>query len=228
MDKIMKNLKNQKILELCAGLTGPPDFKNSIRLFHHYSQVSPFPHLVGFTRLPSYEVYAEKLALVSVDHGYLLRILHDSLNDTLEAHLLHAEEHKYQYAFLVLDEPRREFLTDAHGRVKLGKVKAESLSISASVCPPSGIFRLDPGGTLEPLYVEENLRSCHLQAELFPSGPQATLKVKPLNLPDGTEIKRMVLVVGDKEETLIAVPQKGLAMFELPPTAGNLGIYLYE
>ena len=228
MDKMMKNLRKQKILELCAGLTGPPDFKNSIRLFHHYSQVSPFPHLVGFTGLPSYEVYAEKLALISADNGYLLRILHDNLNDTLEAHLLHAEEQKYQYAFLVLDEPRREFLTDAHGRVKLGKIKAESSSLSASVCSPSAIFRLNPGGTIHPVYVEENFRNCNIQVELFRSGAQATLKVKPLNLPEGTEIKRMVLVAGDEEETLIAVPQKGLAIFELPATAGTLGIYLYE
>ncbi|MCR4396026.1 MAG: hypothetical protein NUW07_04730 [Candidatus Saccharicenans sp.] len=228
MAKDVKNSGKHKFNDLCAGLTGLPDFKNSIRLFHHHSQVSPFPHLVGFTGLPSYEVYAEKLALVSADHGYLLRIIHDNLNDVLEAHLLHAEEQKYQYAFLVLDEPRREFLTDAHGRVKLGKMEAESSAISVSVCPPSAGFRLSPEGTIDPVYVEENLRGSQIQAELFFSRPQATLKVKPLHLPPGTEIKRMVLVIGDEEEILIAVPQKGLAMFELPDSAGSLRIYLYE
>ncbi|MGQ9801952.1 MAG: hypothetical protein ACUVRL_09870 [Candidatus Saccharicenans sp.] len=223
----MKDGRN-KIIELCNGLTGQPLFKNRIRLFHYYSQVSPFPHLLGFTGLTSYEVYAEKLTLISADRGYLLRILHDNLSDALEAHLLHAREQKYQYAFLVLEEAGREFLTDAHGRVTLGRIKAESFQLSVSVCPPSAIFQLKPGGSLQPLYLEENLRGGHITAELFCSGRQTTLKVNALNLPEGTEIKRIVLVMAGEEEILMAVPQKGLAMFELPSTAGAMGIYLYE
>lgn len=227
MNKIMKISRNKKILEVCNGFTGRPDFKNKIRLFHHYSQVSPFPHLVGFVGLPSYEVYAEKLTLISADHSYLLRILHDNLSDTMEAHLLHARQQKYQYAFLVVDEPGKEFLTDAHGRAMLGKMKIESFHLSVSVCPPSAIFLLNSGGSLQPIDVEENLKGLHIMAELFCSGPQATLKVNTLNLPEGTEIKRIVLVMGE-EEILIAVPQKGLAMFELTVIPQTMGIYLYE
>lgn len=223
----MKDGRN-KIIELCNGLTGPPDFKNRIRLFHHHSQVSPFPHLVGFTGLPSYEVYAGKLTLISADHGYLLRILHDNLSDILEAHLLHAREQKYKYAFLVLKEAGREFLTDAHGRVTLGRIKTESFQLSVSVCPPSAIFQFNPGGSLQPFYLEENLRGGHITAELFCSGPQTTLKVNTLNLPEGTEIKRIVLVMREEEEILIALPQRGLAMFELPAIPQTMGIYLYE
>ncbi|RFT16578.1 MAG: hypothetical protein OP8BY_1191 [Candidatus Saccharicenans subterraneus] len=227
MDGNQKKGTNQKLRDLCSEITRPAGFRNRIKLFHHLSQVSPFPHLVGFSGLPSYEIYAEKRALVSADHNFLLRILHDQLSGRLEAHLLHPLEHKYRYAFVVLESLNREFLTNLHGWVTLGQIDEDRSLSPISVCPPSAVFELKPGGEPVQVYAEEGLRDCRLRAEFFSVGPQPTLKVQTVNLPEGVEIKRMVLVI-DAEETLIAVPQKGLAFYELPEGARSLRIYLYE
>lgn len=227
MDRNQKKDADQKLIDLCSEIAGPAGFRNRVRLFHHLSQVSPFPHLVGFSGLPSYEIYAEKRALVSSDHSFLLRILHDQLRGRLEAHLLHPLEHRYRYAFIVLESLNREFLTDFHGWATLGQITEDRSLFPVSVCPPSAVFELNPGGEPLQVYAEENLKDCRLRTEFFSVGPQPTLKVQPVNLPEGIEIKRMVLVI-DAEETLIAVPQKGLAFYELPEGARSLRIYLYE
>lgn len=227
MDKNQKKDAEQKLLDLCSEIARPPGFRNRVKLFHHLSQVSPFPHLVGFSGLPSYEIYAEKRALVSSDHNFLLRILHDQLSGRLEAHLLHPLEHKYRFAFIILDGPNREFLTDFHGWAILGQIDEDRWLSSVSVCPPSAVFELKPGGESVQVYAEESLKDCRLRTELFSVGPQPTLKVQPVNLPEAVEIKQMVLVT-DGEETLIAVPQKGLAFYELPEGTRSLRIYLYE
>lgn len=227
MDENQKKGTDQKLKDLCSEIARPAELRNRVKLFHHLSQVSPFPHLVGFSGLPSYEIYAEKRALVSSDHNFLLRILHDQLSGRLEAHLLHPMEHKYRYAFVVLESLNREFLTDLHGWVTLGLIDEDRSLSPVSVCPPSAVFELKPGGEPVQVYAEESLRDCRLRIELFSAGPQPTLKVQPVNLPEGVEIKRLVLVI-DAEETLIAVPQKGLAFYELPEGARSLRIYLYE
>lgn len=227
MDKNQKKGAEQKLLDLCSEIVRPASFRSRVKLFHHLSQVSPFPHLVGFSGLPSYEIYAEKRALVSSDQNFLLRILHNQLSGRLEAHLLHPLEHKYRYAFVVLDSLNREFMTDLHGWTTLGQFDDDRSLSSVYICPPSAVFELKPGGDAVQIYAEESLKDCQLKTELFSVGPQPTLKVQAVDLPESVEIKRMVLVI-DGEETLIAVPQKGLAFYELPEGTRSLRIYLYE
>lgn len=227
MDRNYKKSVDQKLIERCSEIARPASFRNRIKLFHHLSQVSPFPHLVGFSGLLSYEIYSEKIALVSPDHSFLLRILHDQLSAQLEAYLLHPLEHKYRYAYIMLESLNREFLTDHHGWAALGQVDQDRSLAAVSVCPPSAIFELRLDGEPVRIYAEEHLKDCRLKAELFSVGPQATLKVQPVNLPADSEIKRMVLVIANRE-TLIAVPQNDLAFYELPENVGSLRIYLYE
>lgn len=227
MERNQNKGAKQKLKDLCSEIARPASFRNRVMLFHHLSLISPFPHMVGFSGLPSYEIYAEKRALVSSDHNFLLRILHNQLSGRLEAHLLHPLEHKYRYAYIILESLNREFLTDLHGWVTLGQIN-ENLPLSpVSVCPPSAIFELNPSGEPVQVYAEESLKDCQLRTELFFIGPQPTLKIQSVNLPEGVEIKRMVLVI-DAEETLIATPQKGLAFYELPEDARSLRTYLYE
>lgn len=227
MDKNPKKSEARELLDLCSGIARPPRFQNRIKLFSHLSQASPFPHLVGFSGLPSYEMYAEKKALVSSDGNFLLRIIHDQLTGCLEAHLLHPLNFKYQYTFIVLETLNREFLTDLHGRAALGQIDEDRALAAIYVCPPSAVFELKPDGTSVQLFAEEKLKTCQLKTELFSDGPQLTLKVQPANLPEATEIKRLVLVI-DEEETLTSVPQKDLAFYELPDQAGSLRVCLYE
>lgn len=227
MDRNLKKDAGRKLSDLCSEIARPAAFRNRVRLFHRLSQVSPFPHLVGFSGLPSYEIYAEKKTLVSSDQNFLLRILHDQLSGRLEAHLLHTLEHKYRYAFIVLDSLNREFLTDLHGWASLGQVEDDRSLSSVYVCPPAAVFELKPDSEPVQIYAEERLKDCRLNTEFFSVGPQLTLKVQAVNLPELVEIKRMVLVI-DGEETLIAVPQRNLAFYELPEGARCLRIYLYE
>ncbi|MCX8160770.1 MAG: hypothetical protein N3G18_07545 [Candidatus Saccharicenans sp.] len=226
-DRNSKRDADQELKDFCSEITRPPVFQNRIKLFHHLSQVSPFPHLVGFSGLPSYEIYAEKRAFISSDHSFLLRILHDHLSGRLEAHLLHPLEHKYRYAFILLESLNREFLTDLHGWTTLGQIDEERSLASVSVCPPSAVFELKRGQEPVQIYAEERLAGCQLKTEFFSVGPQLTLKVQLVNLAEAGEIKRMVLVI-DGGETLIAVPQKDLVFYELPEGAQTLRIYLYE
>ncbi len=227
MDRNLKKAADRKLINLCSEIARPSGFGNRVRLFHRLSQVSPFPHLVGFSGLPSYEIYAEKRALISSDQNFLLRILYDQLSGRLEAHLLHPLEHKYRYAFIVLDSLNREFLTDHHGWATLDQFDDDRWLYSVYVSPPGAIFELKPGGQPVQIYAGESLKDCQLKTEFFSVGPQSTLKVQAVNLPESVEIKRMVLVI-DGEETLIAVPRKDLAFYELPEGACCLRIYLYE
>ena len=226
-DRNFKKKTDTEFVNLCSELARPANFRRRVKLFHHLSQVSPFPHLVGFSGLPSYEIYAEMRSLVSSDHSFLLRILHDQLSGRLEAHLLHPSEHRYRYTFIVLESLKHEFLTDFHGWAFLGQIEEDRALAAVSVSPPAAVFELKPDDEPVLIFAEEELKECRLKTEFFSVGPQPTLKVRLVNLPEDSEIKRVVLVIDD-QETLIAVPQKDLTFYELPESFRTLRIYLYE
>ncbi|HEK85930.1 MAG TPA: hypothetical protein ENO29_06215 [Candidatus Aminicenantes bacterium] len=228
MKTVLKKLKNDEILEFCSHLSQPPALKNKIQLYFNQSHSSPFPHLLGFEGLSNFEVYAEKVTLSSDDQSYLLRILKDNLKGEFEAHLLHQQKEKYQYVFICFDNQPQNYLTDSHGRAQLGQIALDLSRIKASLCPPSAIFELSKISTLvSPGWSNDRLASSKIQAEFFPGEKGQILKIRVANLPEEAEIRRMVLII-DEVETLVAIPQKGLAIFELPDNFGDLQINLYE
>jgi len=66
-----------------------------------------------------------------------------------------------------------------------------------------------------------------LDLEYFSATPDQVLKVQIGNIPEGREIARVVLVT-NQQETLIAVPQKRLCLFELPAGARDGQFNIYE
>lgn len=232
MGKNFKKLEKKEILHFCNSLSHSGNFKNRINLYLRKSQSSPFPHLLGFEGLPSFEFYAEKVTLSSSDENYLLRILKDNIRGGLEAHLLHPEKEKYQYVFVCLDNLNRDYLTDAHGRVYLDQIDLDLSQIKASLCPPSAIFDLDLATsplsvTLRPRYATGDFEGIELRLEFFSGEKSKILKVQAINLPDNVEIKKIALVINELE-ILVAIPQKGLAIFEPPENSEVFQINLYE
>ena len=223
-----KKLKEKEILDFCTQLCQPANFENKIILFFRKSLPSPFPHLLGFEGLTSLEIYGEKVTLASADSSYLLRILKNNISGELQAHLLHVQKEKYQYVFICLDGQDKNYLTDAHGRVNLGKVDLDLSRIKVSLCPPSAIFDLTKTTSQAlPRFVSDKLNGSKLEAEFFPRESGQTLKIQLTNREKDIDIKRITLIV-DESEILIAVPQKGLAILELPENFENLQINLYE
>ncbi len=209
-------------------LSFDPGFRKRVKLFPHHRQPSAFPHLLGFSGLTSGEAYTEKITLISASRDYLLRILQDHLKDRLEAHLLHPEPRKYQHAFIILENLKREFLTDSHGRTDLGPLELDQAILSVYVCPPSAVFEITPSGEAIKLYAEKRLETCSLESEFFQADRQLVVKIKLLNLPETVEIKRALLVVDDRE-TLTGQPWKNLIIFETPLlNVNSLKICLYE
>jgi hypothetical protein len=232
MGKSFGKLEKKEIVHFCNSVSHSSDFKKRINLYLRKSYPSPFPHLLGFDGLPSFEFYAEKVALSSPDENYLLRILKNNIKGEFEAHLLHPEKEKYQYVFIFLDDLKRDYLTDSHGRVNLGQVDLELYQIEASLCSPSAIFDIKPSTNqlpfaFQPCFATPGLENTELQIEFFTDQKTRILKAQALNLPEEVEIKKMALIV-DESEILLAVPQKGLAIFELPEKSGVFQINFYE
>lgn len=232
MGKIFKKSEEKEIFYFCKNLCQPGNFKNRIKLYLKKSQPSPFPHLLGFSSLPSFEFYAEKITLSSSDENYLLRILKNNIRGEFEAYLLHPEKEKYQYVFVFFENLNRDFLTDAHGRIRFGQFDLEITQLRASLCPPSAIFKLElaSGQTefpLHPHFASSEMAGMELLTEFFFEGKNRILKVQAINLPESIEIKKITMVI-DEQEILVAQPQKGIAIFELPENIQTLQINLYE
>jgi len=194
----------------------PPLFL--ISLYQTRFEPSPFPQLLGFSHLAGYDYYSEKVSLTSADGQYLLRIIKDTVNNQLQAHLLHQEKSSYQYVFICAENQRNCYLTDAHGQAKLKDF--DLLDLKLKLMPPVAIFEYFPQGVsqtafLKPIRYVERFKDSNLQVELFQQDEEYIFKVKFMSPDSQLKARKMVLVKED-EEPLMAIPFKNMALFEVP------------
>jgi hypothetical protein len=189
-----------------------------IPLYQTRFESSPFPQLVGFSRLTGYDFYSEKVSLASADGQYLLRIIKDTVNNQLQAHLLHQEKSGYQYVFICPENQRSCYLTDAHGQAQLKHFDLSELNLK--LMPPAAVFEYFPLGVgqtacLNPTRYRERFQGSILQVELFRQDEEYVIKVKFMN-PDNQLKARKMVLIKEGEEPLTSIPLKNMALFEVP------------
>jgi len=217
----MKN-KNELIEKIIFNSCRPNHYEDPpsviISLYQIKLESSPFPQLVGFSRLPGYDYYSEKVSLASPDGQYLLRIIKDTVNNQLHAHLLHQEKSSHQYVFVCPENQRFCYLTDAHGRAKLNDFDLSDLNIK--LLPPAAVFEyfslgVSQTASLNPVRYVERFKDSTLLVELFPQNEEFIIKVK-FTTPDHQLKAIKMVLIKEGEEPLIAIPLKNIALFEVP------------
>jgi hypothetical protein len=221
------------LADFCDSLARHWNFRTSFELFRLNRPPASPPQLLALSAWPSFEIYAEKMSFISGDGSYLLRVIENKMSGNLEGHLIHSLPQKYQQVFIELDGLAGEYLTDSHGLVNFGKIELDTSQIRINLCPPAAIFKFKqswswPAARIYPqLIPAAGWEQIVLDLEYFSATPDQVLKVQIGNIPEGREIARVVLVI-NQQETLIAVPQKGLGLFELPARARDGQFNIYE
>ena len=218
--------------DFCDSLVRHWNFRTSFELFRLNRPPASLPQLLALSALPSFEIYAERMSFISGDGSYLLRIIENKMSGALEGHLIHSLPQKYQQVFIELEGLTGEYLTDRHGLVNFGKIELDASQVRVNLCPPVAIFKFKhswswPAARIYPELVSAGWEPAVLDLEYFSAAPDQVLKVQIGNIPEGREIARAVLVT-NQQETLIAVPQKGLGLFELPARARDGQFNIYE
>ena len=218
--------------DFCGSLARHWNFRSSFELFRLNRPPASPPQLLALSAWPSFEIYAEKMSFISEDGSYLLRVIENKMSGNLEGHLIHSHPQKYQQVFIELEGLTGEYLTDSHGLVNFGKIELDTSRVRVNLCSPVAIFKFKhlwscPAVKIYPELISTGWEQTVLDLEYFSATPDQVLKVQIGNIPEGREIARVVLVT-NQQETLIAVPQKRLCLFELPAGARDGQFNIYE
>ena len=189
------------------------------------------PILLGGDKTPFFDSFTESVSLSSVEGQFLFRILREKQSPDARVFLTHTVPELYRYTFFTLEGIEGEFLTDFHGRAQLKNCSLDLSKVKVILYPASAVFKfaVRTGEHLEALtpdFEATAAKNWRIDVSLTEVSKTETLKIRAAAAHES--VPRKIVLIMDRQKTLISVPVQGVSLFENPESALEYQINIYE